>query len=66
LRRLLATNFGGNARLSRICSADVAFAYTTDGIFPLTVINGFTMVDAQLARERMRESPDGVIAFGGV
>ena len=33
-------------------------------MFPLTVINGFTMVDAQLARERMRESPDGVIAMG--
>jgi hypothetical protein len=65
LRRLLATDFCGNARLSRICSADVAFADTTDGMFPLAVINGFTMVDAQLARERMRESPDDVIAFGG-
>jgi hypothetical protein len=31
------------ARLFRICSTDAAFADTTDGMFSLSVINGFTM-----------------------
>ena len=31
------------ARLSCVCSTDAAFAHATDGIFPLSVINGFAM-----------------------
>ncbi len=52
-------------RLPRICSAGMVHAHTTDGMFLLAVINGFTMVDAQ-RRARMRENPNDAIALGGV
>ena len=46
--------------------ADPALAHTTDGMFLVAVIDGFAMVDAQLLRARMRESPNDAIALGGI